>query len=75
MLHQQRSSIPTYAVVTTRIWPLGVVALTLKEFNRTVMTGAVVSASTVVALADAQTDEAARHTEYTEHLRRSSSTF
>ena len=49
------------------------VALTLKEFDRTVMTGGVVSASTVVALADAQTDDAAKHTEYTEHLQCSSS--
>ena len=45
-----------------------VVAFALIEFSKTVMTGGVVSAVTVVVVAVEQTDVADRQTVYTEHL-------
>ncbi len=44
------------------------VALTLREFNRTVMTGGVVSAAAMLLAAVPQIDVAERHTVYKEHL-------
>ncbi len=44
------------------------VALTLREFNRTVMTGGVVSAAAGLLAAVPQMDVAERHTVYKEHL-------
>lgn len=65
--------LPTYTVVTTRVCPCGVVAFTLIEFSRTVMTGAVVSATTVVVVgvAVAQTELALRQMPSVEHLQHS----
>ena len=54
-------------MVTTSSSPADVVAFTLSEFSKTVMTGAVVSVVTVV-LVDAHIDVAARQTVRVEHL-------
>ena len=59
---------PTYTVVTTRVCPREVVAFTLMEFSRTLMTGAVVSATTAADVAVAQTELAARQMPSVEHL-------
>jgi hypothetical protein len=45
-----------------------VVALTLREFNRTVMTGGVVSAAAGLLAAVPHIDVAEKHTVYKEHL-------
>ena len=66
-----RVDLPTYTVVTTSVCPLGVVAFTLMELSRTVMTGAVVSASTEVEVA--HSEAAGRHTPSVEHLQHSRS--
>jgi len=58
-------------VVTTKSCPVDVVALTLREFNRTVMTGGVVSAAARLLAAVPQIDVAERHTVYKEHLQAS----
>lgn len=67
---QAGSNLPTYTVVTTRRCPVGVVAFTLMELSRTVMTGGVVSASTGAAGPPAAQRELAeaRHTPSVEHL-------
>jgi len=54
-------------VVTTSSSPADVVALTLSEFSKIVMTGAVVSVVTVVVV-DAHMDVADRQTVRVEHL-------
>ncbi len=54
-------------MVTTSSSPADVVAFTLSEFSKTVMTGAVVSVVTVVVV-DAHIDVADRQTVRVEHL-------
>ena len=54
-------------MVTTSSSPADVVAFTLREFSKTVMTGGVVSVATTV-VADAHMDVAARQTVRVEHL-------
>ena len=63
----QSGNLPTYTVVTTSSSPADVVALTLSEFSKTVMTGAVVSVVNVVVV-DAHMDVADRQTVRVEHL-------
>ncbi len=54
-------------MVTTKSCPAAVVALTLIEFNRTVILGAVVSAATAVVV-EPHTEVAGRQTVSVEHL-------
>ena len=54
-------------MVTTSSCPAAVVALTLIEFNRTVMIGAVVSVEAAVVV-EAHIEVAGRHTVKVEHL-------
>ena len=59
--------IPTKTVVTTSSCPAAVVALTLIEFNRTVMMGTVVSVAAAVVV-EAHVEVAGRQTVKVEHL-------
>lgn len=59
--------IPTKTVVTTSSCPAAVVALTLIEFNKTVISGAIVSAAAAVVV-EAHIEVAGRQTVNVEHL-------
>ena len=62
-------------MVTTNSCPVGVVAGTLRESSKTVITGGLVSALAGALAATAQMDAADRQTVYNEHLQADSATF